>query len=75
MALLLVATLLGGFITFALLWPYGILVALVGAPFGGSFLCLMAGLLLALLRTRAERDVDPASDMPTAAHITRPITR
>ena len=53
MALLLVAALLGGFATFAMLLPYGIFIALVGAPFGGSFLCLMAGLVLALLRTRA----------------------
>lgn len=75
MALLLVAALLGGFITFAMLLPYGIFVALVGVPFGGSFLCLMAGLLLALQRTRAERSVEPASDTPTTAHITRPITR
>jgi hypothetical protein len=75
MALLLVAALLGGFITFAMLLPYGILTALLGAPFGGSFLTLMAGLLLALLRTRVERGVQPASDMPTTAHISRPITR
>jgi hypothetical protein len=75
MALFLVAALLGGFVTFAILLPYGILIALVGAPFGGSFLTLMAGLLLALLRTRAERSIEPASDRPTAAHITRSITR
>jgi hypothetical protein len=75
MVLLLVAALLGGFITFAMLLPYGILVALVGAPFGRSFLTLMAGILLALLRTRAERRVKPASDIPTADYISRPITR
>lgn len=75
MALLLVAALLGGFVTFAILLPYGILTALVGAPFGGSFLTLLAGLLLALLRTRAERSVEPASDIPTATQIIRPITR
>ena len=75
MALLLVAALLGGFVTFAIFLPYGILTALVGAPFGGSFLTLLAGLLLALLRTRAERSVEPASDIPTATQIIRPITR
>jgi hypothetical protein len=75
MVLLLVAALLGGFITFAVLWPYGVLVALVGAPFGGSFLCLMAGLLLALMRTRAKRGVEPASDRATAAHTPQSTTR
>jgi hypothetical protein len=75
MALLLVAALIGGFITFAMLLPYGIFVALLGAPFGGSALTLMAGLLLAILRTRAEHSAEPASDTSTAAHITRPITR
>jgi hypothetical protein len=75
MALLLVAALLGGFATFAMLLPYGILVALLGAPFGGSLLCLMAGLLLALLRTRAERGVEPASAISIAAHMARSDTR
>jgi hypothetical protein len=75
MALLLVAALLGGLVTFAMLLPYGVLTALVGAPFGGSFMTLMAGLLLAFLRTRAERSIEPASDTPTATHVTRPITR
>jgi hypothetical protein len=74
-ALLLVAALLGGFITFVMLLPYGILTALVGVPLGGSFLTLMAGLLLALLRTRAERSVEPASSIVTATQSTRPITR
>jgi hypothetical protein len=55
MLLLLAAALLGGLITFAVLWPYGALIAIVGAPFGGSALALLAGLLLAFLRTRVER--------------------
>ncbi len=75
MALLLVAALLGGFATFAILLPSGILIALLGAPFGGSLLCLMAGLLLALLRTRAERGVEPDAALSPAAHIARPTTR
>jgi hypothetical protein len=75
MVLLLVAALLGGFITFAMLLPYGILTALVAAPFGGSFLTLLAGLLLALLRTRAELSVEPASDIPTATQVPNSITR
>jgi hypothetical protein len=75
MALLLVAALVGGFATFAILLPCGMLIALLGAPFGGSLLCLMAGLLLALLRTRAERGLEPASAMSTAVHMVRPKTR
>jgi hypothetical protein len=71
MALLLIAALLGGFAIFGVLLPHGALTALVATPFGGSFLCLMAGLLLALLRTRAERSVEATSDVPTASHITR----
>ena len=55
MVLLLSAALLGGFITFVTLMPYGLLVAIAGAPFGGSLTALVAGLVLAHLRTRAER--------------------
>jgi hypothetical protein len=53
--LLVVAAWIGGSVTFAALWPYGALTALLSAPFGGSFLALIAGLWLAILRTRAER--------------------
>lgn len=55
MVLLLLAALLGGFITFAMLLPYGLLVAIAGAPFGGSLTALAVGFVLAHLRTRAER--------------------
>jgi hypothetical protein len=72
MALLLVTALSGGFVTFVMLLPYGILTALVGAPFGGSLLAFMAGLLLALLRTRAERSIKPGSGIPTATQLLAP---
>ncbi|MBL0408125.1 hypothetical protein JKG68_29980 [Microvirga aerilata] len=75
MALLLVAALLGGLMTFAVLLPSGILTALVAAPFGGSLLTLIAGLLLAYLRTKAERRGEPGSNRPTAAHTIRSVTR
>jgi hypothetical protein len=75
MALLLVAALLGGVMTFAVLLPYGILTALLAAPFGGSLLTLMAGVLLAYLRTRAERPVEAAANTPSATHVTRSATR
>ncbi|MBM6583933.1 hypothetical protein ILT44_27400 [Microvirga sp. BT689] len=74
MALLLVAALLGGFMTFAVFLPFGVLTALLAAPFGGSLFTLMAGVLLAYLRTRAERRVEPAANMPSAAHVTRSAT-
>ena len=57
MVLLLVAALLGGSLTFGALLPYGLFTALAGAPFGGSLLSLMAGLLLAFARTRAKHSV------------------
>lgn len=55
MVLLLAAALLGGSITFAMLSPYGLLIAVAGAPLGGSLATLIAGVILAVLRTRAER--------------------
>ncbi len=55
MILLLTAALLGGLITFAMLLPYGLVAAFAGAPFGGSLTALLAALVLAHLRTRAER--------------------
>jgi hypothetical protein len=53
MVWLLVAALLGGSITFAILLSYGILAALAGIPLGGSLVTLVAGLILALLRIEA----------------------
>ena len=61
MMLLAFASLLGSFITTAAILPYVFLVALASAPFGGSLLAFIAGLLLAFLRTRAERSADFAS--------------
>ena len=55
MIVLLAAALIGGLVTFAVLVPDGVLIALLGAPFGGSFSTLVAGLLLAFVRTRAGR--------------------
>jgi hypothetical protein len=55
MILLMVAAWIGGSVTFAVLWPYGALMALLSAPFGGSLAALFAGLWPAILRTTAER--------------------
>jgi hypothetical protein len=51
MILLVVALIVGGLATFALLLQFGALTALVIAPFGASFSALLAGLLLAFRRT------------------------
>ena len=48
--------LIGGSVTFALLWSYGAFLALVGALFGGSFLALLAG-LLTFLERKQERSI------------------
>jgi hypothetical protein len=64
MIVLLVAALIGGLGTFAVLLPYGVLTALICAPFGGSFLTLIAGLLLAFVRTRAERKHERSVQAP-----------
>jgi hypothetical protein len=44
---LLFASLLGGTITFALLWPHGALVAVLCAPFGGSTMAVLVDGLVA----------------------------
>ncbi|GEO19332.1 hypothetical protein MAE02_70280 [Microvirga aerophila] len=51
MIVLLAAALIGGLVTFAALPPFGVLTAFLAAPFGGCFLTLIAGLLLAFVRT------------------------
>ncbi len=49
---LIVATLLGGMATFVALLPYyGLLIACIAAPFGGSLLCALAGAVLYALRS------------------------
>jgi hypothetical protein len=64
MIVLLAAALIGGLVTFVALLPYGVLIALLGAPFGGSFLTLIAGLLLAFVRTQAERTQEQSVQAP-----------
>jgi hypothetical protein len=55
---LLFASLLGGAITLALLWPYGALVAVLSAPFGGSTMAVLVGGLLALRGAGYDASVD-----------------
>lgn len=67
MIVLLAAALVGGLGSFVVLWPYGALAALLGAQFGATFLALMAGLLLALRRAKAERKQGAAFSLVSSA--------
>ena len=67
MILLIPAAIGGGAMTVALLWPSGILVALIAAPFGGSLLTILtAGFVAwrrsaqAQLEARAKVNFDPS---------------
>ena len=68
MLLLLVAgAFVGELITLAVLWPYGALVALVGAQLGATALVLMAGALLAAQRAKVGRKQGAAFRLPSRA--------
>ena len=54
MILLLDAALVGGVVSFAVLWCYGALAALLDAQLSATFLALTASLLPTFLRTKAE---------------------
>jgi hypothetical protein len=56
MIMILPIALIGGFVTVVVLWPYGTLLALVSAPFGGCFLTLL-GLLLAFLERKQAHSI------------------
>jgi hypothetical protein len=53
MILLLVAAILGGCLTTAMIWSLSPLVALTSAPIGGSLFALAAGVLSAHLKRKA----------------------
>ena len=55
MIVLSAAALLGGLFSFAVLWTYGALIALVGAQLGATFVMFIVGLLTAFQRAKAER--------------------
>jgi hypothetical protein len=64
MLVLLFAALLGGLVTTVVLSPYGLFFAFAWAPIGGSALATAAGLMLLLLRTRAQKSQRPRSASP-----------
>ena len=62
---LLFASLLGGGIALALLWPYGALVAVLCAPFGGSTMALLVGGFVALRGAGYDESIDPTLEQAT----------
>lgn len=66
--LLLLAALIGSAITFVLLRPYGIVVAVVGLPFGGSLFALLVVVGRALLARWRERHQQPTNKAPAGTH-------
>ncbi|MER2267803.1 hypothetical protein [Methylobacterium oxalidis] len=62
---IMMAAIVGGPLTSALLWDHGAVVALAAAPFGGSLSGLMAAWLITVLRARSDED--------TAARGVRPV--
>jgi hypothetical protein len=55
MIMLLATSLTGGLFSFAVLWPYGALTALLGAQLGATLLTITAGLLLASQKVKTDR--------------------
>src|SRR3954471_2897620 len=62
---LIAASLLGGVITLAFLWPYGALVAVLSAPFGGSMTALLVGGLIALRGAGYDESFDRNQEQAT----------
>jgi hypothetical protein len=66
---LMAAALAGGLIALAVLWPFGVFFAVLGAPFGGSLAVVLTALALAGIRARvANYRADPPLDrrMPSS---------
>ena len=61
MIALLFAAMVGGLLSFIVLWPYGALTALLGAQLGASLLTLTAGLLLASQKVKRSGSRAPRS--------------
>ena len=57
--LVIAAALVGELIAVAVLWPYGALVAFIGAAFGASALTLIVALLVGRVERRSENTIKP----------------
>ena len=66
--LLPLAALIGSAITFVLLWPYGLAVAVVGLPFGGSLFALLVVVGRALLVHWRACHQQPANKASAGTH-------
>ncbi len=62
MVLLMFASLVGASLTFLFLWPWGGLLASAAAPFGGSLFTLVAGIFLAMRRSKPEERFEAVPD-------------
>ncbi len=60
-----VSSILGGALTLALLWPYGLLVAVLGAPFGASLTAILVAGLIILRGRGHDKELDRAVDHST----------
>jgi hypothetical protein len=75
----MVTALVGGLVSCVLLWPYGVAIALLSIPFGGSLFALLAAILV-YMRTSDEavsRDdrtvsLDPPRTLQTTKAVNRP---
>jgi hypothetical protein len=67
MIVLVFAGLLGGVATAALAAPVGVLAAICAAPFGGSLLAVIAGLVLASRRSGEGEEAYDTTDKQVAA--------
>ena len=62
---LLVVSIIGAAATVAGLWPYSPLLAVLGAPFGGSLLAVLVAGLVALRRSEPDEGFDPEWERAT----------
>jgi hypothetical protein len=62
--LLAFVSVIGGAMTFALLWPSGAPLAILATPFGASALVLSVSSLIALLKSEQGIEPEAAQDKP-----------
>jgi hypothetical protein len=75
MLLLVIVALVGELITLAVLWPYGALVAFIGAPFGASALTLLVALLVRRVERRSDDAIKPQRSRHAPGQATVPGAR
>lgn len=73
MIALCLAAVLGGLLTTALLWPYGVVVALLAYPIGGSGFAILAAALVFAARSRREDTVRLRRTQAHSGHFVLPL--